>query len=53
MKTWTVGDIIETSSGLWELCYIGTTTYLLRNDAGRLHVLFVDEMETYCTRVDL
>ena len=53
MKTWTVGDIIETRGGLWELCFIGNTTYLLRNDSGRLHVLFEDEMEDYCTKVNL
>ena len=53
MKTWTVGDIIETRGGLWELCFIGNTTYLLRNDSGRLHVLFADEMNELCKKVDV
>ena len=54
MKTiWYVGDIVETRGGLWELCLIGNTTYLLRNESGRLHVLFYDEMEELCTRVDV
>ena len=50
---WKVGDIIQTRGGIWELTFIGTTTYLLRNDAGRLHVLTRDEMNELCTKIEL
>lgn len=50
---WYVGDLVETRSGLWEISFIGTTTYVLRNDSGRLHVLFENEMDEYCTKVDV
>ena len=53
MDPWTLGDIIETKGGIWELAYIGITTYVLRNDSGRLHVLFVEEMNQYCTKVEV
>ncbi len=53
MTIWAVGDIVETKSGLWEISFIGATTYLLRNNSGRLHVLFYDEMNELCTKVQL
>jgi hypothetical protein len=53
MQNWLVGEIVETKSGLWEITYIGLTTYVLRNNAGRIHILFYDEMFAYCTKVKL
>ena len=54
MKTiWYVGDIIETRAGLWELAYIGITTYVLRNDSGRLHIVMQNEMDKLCKKVDV
>ena len=50
---WAIGDIVETRGGIWELTFIGTTTYLLRNDTERLHVLTHDEMNELCTKVNV
>ena len=51
--TWDIGDIVETKSGLWEISYIGKTTYVLRNESGRLHVLFSEELGEYCAKVEI
>lgn len=53
MITWAVGDIVETRAGLWELAYIGLTTYVLRNNSGRLHILMSSEINEYCTKVEV
>ena len=54
MKTiWFEGDIVETRAGLWEITFIGKTCYVLRNDSGRLHILMAEEMDLYCTKVEL
>ena len=51
--TWNIGDIVETKSGLWEISYIGETTYVLRNETGRLHVLISEEIDKYCAKVEI
>ena len=50
---WAIGDIVETRGGMWELTFIGETTYLLRNSTGRLHVLTYEEMNQLCTKVEI
>ena len=51
--SWQLGDIVETRGGLWEITYIGSTLYMLRNDSGRLHALTEDELNEYGRKVEL